>query len=146
MPSSKASKSETVKFAAKTVGRLFFLDLASGRILTLNPDGSDLKTIVSEGRKLPDGIVVDASGGHIYWTNMGNPSRNDGSIDRADLDAGNITNIDSPGSTFTPKQLQLDAKNRKLYWCDREGMRVMRCNLDGSKVETLVDSSGNDSR
>jgi len=147
MPSSKASKSETVKVvAAKTVGRLYFLDLAAGRILTSNPDGSDLKTIVSEGRKLPDGIVVDLAGGHIYWTNMGNPSGNDGSIDRADFDGGNITSIVPAGSTFTPKQLQLDAKNRKLYWCDREGMRVMRCNLDGSKIETLVDPSGGDPR
>jgi hypothetical protein len=58
MPCSRASKSETVKVAAKTVGRLFFLDLAAGRVLTSNPDGSDVKTIVNEGRKLPDGIVV----------------------------------------------------------------------------------------
>ena len=58
MPSSKASESESVKSAAKTVGRLYFLDLAAGRVLTSNPDGSDLKTIVNEGRKLPDGIVV----------------------------------------------------------------------------------------
>src|SRR6201988_1377817 len=146
MPSSKAFKSETVKSAAKTVARLFFLDLASGRILTLNPDGSDLKTIVSEGRKLPDGIVVDVAGGHIYWTNMGNPSANDGSIDRADLDGRNITNIVPAGSTFAPKQLQLDKKNGKLYWSDREGMRVMRSNLDGSNVETLVDTSQGDPR
>jgi DNA-binding beta-propeller fold protein YncE len=144
--SSANSRAQAARPAAKTVGRLYFLDLASGRILTSNPDGSDLKVIVNEGRKLPDGIVVDVAGGHIYWTNMGNPSRNDGSIDRADLDGGNITNIVPPGSTFTAKQLQLDAKNRKLYWCDREGMRVMSCNLDGSKIETLVDSSGKDSR
>src|SRR4029077_20302361 len=128
MASSKASKSETPKSVTKTVGRLYFLDLAAGRILTSNPDGSDLKTIVSEGRKLPDGIVVDIAAGHIYWTNMGNPSVNDGSIDRADFDGGNITNIVPAGSTFTPKQLQLDATNRKLYWSDREGMRVMRSN------------------
>jgi hypothetical protein len=42
------------------------------------------------------------------------------------------------GKTFTPKQLQLDKRNGKLYWCDREGMRVMRANLDGSSIETLV--------
>jgi DNA-binding beta-propeller fold protein YncE len=144
MSSSKASKS--AKLSAKTVSRLYFLDLAAGRILTSNPDGSDLKTIVNEGRRLPDGIVVDVAGGHIYWTNMGNPSRNDGSIDRADFEGGNITNIVPAGRTFTPKQLQLDAKNRKLYWSDREGMRVMRCNLDGSKIETLVDPSGGDPR
>src|SRR6202035_471993 len=130
----------------RTAGRLFFLDLGAGRVLTANPDGSDLKTIVNEGRKLPDGVVVDAAAGHIYWTNMGNPSANDGSIDRADLDGGNITTIIPVGGTFTPKQLQLDKKNGKLYWCDREGMRVMRSNLDGSNIETLVDTSVGDSR
>ena len=146
MPSSKASKSETVKFAAKTVARLYFLDLSAGRILTSNPDGSDLKTIVNEGRRLPDGIVVDVAGGHIFWTNMGNPSLNDGSIDRADLNGGNITNIIPAGSTFTPKQLQLEKKNGKLYWSDREGMRVMRCDLEGSHVEILVDTGQGESR
>jgi hypothetical protein len=71
---------------------------------------------------------------------MGNPSVNDGSIDRADLDGKHITNIVPAGGTFTPKQLQLDTKNRKLYWSDREGMRVMRSNLDGSHIETLVET------
>jgi DNA-binding beta-propeller fold protein YncE len=122
----------------RTSGRLFFLDLGGGRVISANPDGSDAKTIVNEGRRLPDGVVVDAAGGHIYWTNMGNPSANDGSIERADLDGGNLTNIVPAGSTFTPKQLQLDKQNGKLYWSDREGMRVLRSNLDGSDIETLV--------
>ena len=32
----------------------------------------------------------------------------------------------------------------KLYWCDREGMRVMRANLDGSLVETLIETGRGD--
>ena len=122
-------------------GRLFFLDLSAGRILSVNPDGSDLKTVLTEGRGThPDGLVVDGAAGHIYWTNMGNPSSNDGSIERCDLDGRNRTTIIPPGGTYTPKQLEQDTKNRKLYWSDREGMRVMRANLDGSKIETLVDT------
>jgi hypothetical protein len=145
--SSSASKSKSSKVTTKvTLGRLFVLDLSDGRVLSCKPDGSDLKTIVSEGRKLPDGIVVDIAAGHIYWTNMGNPSVNDGSIDRADFDGGNITNIVPAGSTFTPKQLQLDKQDGKLYWSDREGMRIMRANLDGSNIETLVDTSHGDAR
>jgi len=145
--SSSAAKSKSSKETTKaTTGRLFILDLSDGRVLTCKPDGSDLKTIVSEGRRLPDGIVVDAEAGHIYWTNMGGLKTNDGSIERADLDGKNLKHIVPPGGTFTPKQLQLDKRNGKLYWCDREGMRVMRCNLDGSKIETLVDSSQGDSR
>jgi len=127
-------------------GRLFFLDIGGGRVLSANPDGSDLKTIINEGRKFPDGLVVDAAAGHIYWTNMGNFKKNDGSIFRSDLDGKNMVTIVPPGGTFTPKQVHLEKKSGKLYWSDREGMRVMRANLDGSKVETLVDTSHGDPR
>ncbi len=130
--------------SSRTSGRLFFLDLSGGRVLSVNPDGSDLKTIVAEGRRLPDGVVVDTEAGHIYWTNMGNPSANDGSIERADLDGENLKTIVPPGGTFTPKQLQIDTKNKKLYWSDREGMRVMRSNLDGTNIETLVQTGDSD--
>jgi DNA-binding beta-propeller fold protein YncE len=127
-------------------GRIFFLDVAGGRVLSSNPDGSDLKTIVVEGRKLPDGLAVNRADQHLYWTNMGHLKANDGSIFRSDLDGKNITTVVPPGGTFTPKQLQLEKKSGKLYWCDREGMRVMRANLDGSNIETLVDTSEGDPR
>ncbi|MFZ0194512.1 MAG: 3-hydroxyacyl-CoA dehydrogenase [Pseudolabrys sp.] len=126
------------------VGRLFVLELSGGRIHSMNPDGSDRKVIVT-GCELPDGIAVDVAAGHIYWTNMGSsPAANDGSVERADIDGRNRRVIVPPGGTFTPKQLQLDRKNGKLYWCDREGMRVMRCNLDGSQIETLVETGRGD--
>src|SRR5271168_4875286 len=127
-------------------GRLFFLDIGAGRVLSANPDGSDLRTLTNEGRKFPDGVVVDATAGHIYWTNMGNFKENDGAILRSDLDGKNMITIVPPGGTFTPKQIKLEKKSGKLYWSDREGMRVMRANLDGSKIETLVDTSDGDPR
>jgi DNA-binding beta-propeller fold protein YncE len=130
---------------AATVGRLFLLDLSDDRIVSLNSDGSDRKVIVT-GCRFPDGVAVDVAAGHIYWTNMGVPKVNDGSIERADLDGRNRTTIVPQGGTFTPKQIQLEKKSRKLYWCDREGMRVMRANLDGSGIETIVDTSQGDSR
>ena len=124
-------------------GRLFVLELNAGRIHTMNPDGSDQKTIVTNCR-LPDGIAVDVEAGHIYWTNMGVPNLNDGSIERADIDGKNRKVIVPEGGTFTPKQMHLDKENGKLYWCDREGMRVMRSNLDGSQTETLVETGRGD--
>lgn len=126
-------------------GRLFFLDLA-GRVLSANPDGSGLTTLLDEGRKLPDGLAVDIAAGHLYWTNMGSPKVNDGAILRSDLNGANVTPIVPPGATFTPKQLQIEKAAGKLYWCDREGMRVMRSNLNGSDIETLIDSSRGDPR
>ncbi|MBB4169002.1 3-hydroxyacyl-CoA dehydrogenase [Rhizobium sp. BK538] len=123
--------------------RLFLLELSGGRIHTLNTDGSDNKVLVT-GARNPDGIAVDVQAGHIYWTNMGVPKSNDGSIERADLDGGNRKVIVPSGVTFTPKQLHLDKPGGKLYWSDREGMRVMRSNLDGSNVETLVETGRGD--
>ena len=141
----QAIDSKSASQRKDAAGRLFVLELSGGRIHVLNTDGSELKTIVTDCR-LPDGIAVDARAAHIYWTNMGVPSLNDGSIERADLDGNNRRTIVPEGSTFTPKQMQIDRENRKLYWCDREGMRVMRCNLDGSQLETLVDTSKGDVR
>ena len=69
---------------------------------------------------------------------MGTIGLDDGSIERADLDGSNRVVIVPQGVTHTPKQIHLDKAGGKLYWCDREGMRVMRANLDGAQVETLV--------
>src|SRR6266436_2922533 len=139
------STTETLKATPATggkvaTGRLFFLEASGGGIHSANVDGWDRKVILSGGR-VPDGVVVDVEAGHIYWTNMGVPSKNDGSIERADLDGQNRVTIIGEGKTFTPKQLHLEKETRKLYWCDREGMRVMRASLDGSNIETLVDTS-----
>src|SRR5712675_3656342 len=92
--------------STKSVGRLYFLEASGGRIHSANADGSDLKVIVS-GARVPDGVVVDIEAGHIYWTNMGVPSKNDGSIDRVELDGQNRVTIIGEGKTFTPKQLHL---------------------------------------
>jgi hypothetical protein len=124
-------------------GRLFILEVSGGQVFSMSPDGSDKKVIASKCR-IPDGVAVDVEAGHIYWTNMGVPNLNDGSIERADLDGKNRKFIIDSGGTHTPKQLHLDKANGKLYWCDREGMRVMRANLDGSQIETLVETGRGD--
>jgi DNA-binding beta-propeller fold protein YncE len=145
MVSSQEQTSKAASRGTATVGRLFLLDLSDNRVVSLNPDGSDRKVIVT-GCRLPDGIAVDVAAGHLYWSNMGSPKANDGSIERADLDGRNRMTIVPRGGTFTPKQIQLETKSQKLYWCDREGMRVMRANVDGSNVETVVDTSHGDPR
>jgi hypothetical protein len=139
----QATKPRPASRAKAATGRLFVIEINAGRIHAMNPDGSDKKTIVTNCR-MPDGIVVDTEARHIYWTNMGVPNLDDGSIERADLDGGNRRVIVPQGVTHTPKQMHLDKTNGKLYWCDREGMRVMRANLDGSQVETLVETGRGD--
>src|SRR5215813_13801127 len=92
--------------------RIFFLDISNhARLLSANPDGSDLKVLVEDLKQAPDGVAVDIEHGFAYWTNMGKPSVNDGSVQRANLDGSNVTTVVSQGGAFTPKQLKLDKKN-----------------------------------
>jgi hypothetical protein len=133
--------------AAADKGRIFYLVIGGqggGRVASANDDGSDLKVLVNGRNAGPDGIVVDTASKHIYWTNMGSPSANDGTIERSDLDGTNLTTVVPKAGTWTPKQLKLDSKHGKLYWSDREGMRIIRANLDGSNIETLVETAQGD--
>src|SRR5215470_1764473 len=123
--------------------RLLVLDVKNSAILSFDTEGNDVKTIINK-IGVPDGVAVDHINKHIYWTNMGEYHegehfpRNDGSIERINFDGTNQTTIIPKGATFTPKQLQLDLVNGFIYWCDREGMRVMRSKLDGSNITILI--------
>jgi hypothetical protein len=132
----QAAKSAAESLAGATA-RLFVLNLSAGVVISMTPEGADQQVIASNCH-LPDGVAVDVAAGRVYWTNMGVPSANDGTIECVDLDGSNRITIAPQGVTHTPKQIHLEAETGKLYWSDREGMRVMRCNLDGSAVETLV--------
>jgi DNA-binding beta-propeller fold protein YncE len=123
--------------------RIFYLD-AKGRLFTAKPDGSEIHVLLADSMSGPDGVAVDVEARQIYWTNMGKVKADDGSIQRMNLDGTNLTTIVPVGGTFTAKQLKLEKKSRKLYWSDREGMRVMRCNLGGTHVETLVETARGD--
>jgi len=123
---------------------LFFLDNTGARVLRAAVDGKQRTAIVQNRGVGPDGVAVDAIGGHVFWTNMGLPGSDDGTVMRADLDGKNPTTIVQSG-TFTPKQLKLEPSSGKLYWSDREGMRVMRSNLDGSELTTLLVTGSGDS-
>lgn len=151
----KAKRADAVPRSAAS-GRLYFLDTRGHQVMSANVDGSGLKTL-AETAGSPDGIAVDKSAGYVYWTNMStfNPDPGaqgeegrawwmrrfgPGSLQRADLNGSNVTTVVPKGGTYRPKQMTIDPRDGKLYWSDREGMRVMRSNLDGSDVETLVET------
>lgn len=135
---------------------LLVLNIVKQVMQAVTLDGSRVRTLVEGLDQTPDGVVVDHVHGHVYWTNMGTPDpgpitgsepgffRRNGSIERVDLDGGNRQVIIAPGGFTTGKQLTADISNGKLYWCDREGMQVLRCNLDGSEIEPLITTSTGD--
>jgi len=132
-------------------GRLIILDLGAalgtGRVLSATPEGKDIRILASGIATLPDGVQVDQrpGKGQIYVTCMGHStSKNDGHLVRAAGDGTGVEVIVPDGVSWTPKQLVIDTTTDRLYWSDREGMRVFRCGLDGSNVEVLVKNGETD--
>ena len=70
MNTTQAPKAQPPSRSKSTVGRLFFLEVSTGRVLSANPDGSDRKVIVT-GCRLPDGVVVDVEAGHVLLDQYG---------------------------------------------------------------------------
>src|SRR5439155_684828 len=136
----KSSQSEHASVGRATIGRLFVLEASGNRVLSVNPDGSDRKVIVHECR-LPDGIAVDVEAGHIYWTQKGPEKGGLGRLFRANLEipkgenAAQRTDVEVLFDGLPePIDLELDLKNRLLYWTDRgdppRGNTVNRAPMD----------------
>jgi hypothetical protein len=109
----------------------------SGEILEYTADGK-LQRVLVRNQAMPDGLAVDPVSNRMFWTNMGIPGKIDGAVYSASLSGTNIQTVVAPGLLNTPKQLTLDTMARKIYFCDREGLRVYRCNFDGSSLETIL--------
>ena len=113
--------------------------MTSGQILSFTPELPGIGPAELIGNlPLPDGIDVSQSTKKMYWTNMGNPAKNDGSIQFANLDGSDSKYLVKPGVVHTPKQLTI--ANDQIYVSDREGLRVHRFNLDGSNHQVLFQS------
>lgn len=69
---------------------------------------------------------------------MGTTIKNDGALYSANTDGSDIKTVIKSGDIHTAKQLVIDQEAGKVYVCDREGLRVMRVNVDGSELETLI--------
>ncbi|KAI0399873.1 hypothetical protein F4802DRAFT_620684 [Xylaria palmicola] len=109
----------------------------AGKILEVSADGKSKKVLVG-GQRLPDGIDYDLDAGRMFWTCMGRPGDDDGEVFSANLDGSDVKSIVPKGVVNTPKQLVVEPASKKLYFCDREGMRVVRCDYDGGNFEVLV--------
>lgn len=118
---------------------LYSLEIEPARVTALSTQDGRPMSHINIGWGTPDGIWIDTTEGRVYWTNMGaDASAADGSIETALLDGSDHKVLVANGLVVTPKQLTSTAGGEHLYWCDREGMRIMRCRRDGSDVEVLL--------
>jgi hypothetical protein len=121
------------------------------RVMRSNLDGSSIETLVdtSKGDARPGtdltkwcvGITVDPGRGQIYWTQKGPDDAGKGRIFRADINipkgetAATRTDIELLFDGLPePIDLEIDLKNRFLYWTDRgdppRGNTVNRTSID----------------
>lgn len=113
---------------AHSNGKILRLDLATQKLIP-----------VIVGQNLPDGIDISLSKQRIFWTNMGHSTATrDGSVWVAEMDGSGIRCLIPSGEVHTPKQISAVDSRQQLYFCDREGMGVHRCNYDGSDHTCLV--------
>lgn len=147
-PAGYTIKSSTSQHDNLTAPTLYVLDVgvgenitdnffSSGKIYAASANGENVRKL-ADNLPLPDGIDISIPEGRIFWSNMGIPYENNGTIESAKLDGSDRKIIVPAGVVHTPKQLTLDHVNKKVYISDREGMRVHRVNFDGSGHEVLV--------
>lgn len=132
----------TGAFANDQAPRLGMLHWVGGNQLSrANTDGSDYQVLVSN-LNLPDGLTLDLLNSTMYWSNMGYGP--EGSVQRARLDGSPVVSgeehIVAPGRFETGKEIELDPVDNKLYWADRDGKHIMRSNVDGSALESVLHS------
>lgn len=128
-----AAPVRTAAAPAAAQARVYWLEFTG--LHSANVDGTDAKTLVALNDG-PDGVAVDLAAGKVYWTNMGSGGK--GSLQRANLDGSQVEYVVQKGGTNFAKQLQLDLAHGKAYWSDREGLKIQRCNLDGTQNEILI--------
>jgi hypothetical protein len=121
------------------------------RVMRSNLDGSQIETLVdpSQGDARPGhdqtkrcvGVAVDPDRGQIYWTQKGPDDAGLGRLFRANVEipkgetAANRTDIELLFEGLPePIDLELDLKNRLIYWTDRgdppRGNTVNRESMD----------------
>jgi hypothetical protein len=120
------------------------------RVMRSNLDGSQIETLAETGRSDADrrdqtrwcvGIAIDPERQQIYWTQKGPDNGEQGRIFRAGIDIpkGETAAKRSDVEVFfdrlpEPIDLELDRKNRVLYWTDRgdppRGNTVNRASIE----------------
>lgn len=105
---------------------------SNGQILRLSLVTQKATPLVV-GQALPDGIDVSLGKQRMFWTCIiRSPASSDGSVWSANLGRSKVRCLIPRGQVHTPKQIAAVDSREQLFFCDREGASVRRCNYDGS--------------
>lgn len=133
---------------------LYALTASPGGVHRIDPRTGAVTLLAEVPGEVPDGIVVDPEAGELVFTLMGAPdsapepgreppfTARNGSIRTASVDGGETRELVERGTFTTGKQLARDPRSGRLFWADREGRGIYRCERDGSDVTPLVLTAG----
>lgn len=115
-----------------THGKLYWASMAYHTIQRSNLDGTNVETLVTVPG-WPSGIALDPVDAKLYWVEQG------GAIWRSNLDGTQVQPV-LLGLAPYLMGLAVDPVGRTMYWTAREPGRVMKAKLDGTGVETVLDT------
>jgi len=142
VPAARASGSTTITLSVSdgsaTTSTTFTLDVtgfaslywmtAAGSLWRVDVNGTNAIELVT-GISGAASVATDPVTRTVFYTR-------DSAIVRADSDGANRVDVVANGGY--PSGLAVDSTNRKLYWSDFNGKRVMRAELDGSNSTQVV--------
>ena len=106
-----------------------------GNVRVVNLSGTKRIRNISTGADAAMSLAI--SGGKVYWTERTGQSA--GTINRANLDGSAVTQLASIKAV--PMGIAVDGSRSKIFWTNSRG-RVQSANLDGSKIQNVVDGLG----
>ena len=106
-----------------------------GNVRFVNLKGQKVVRNVSTGADAAGSLVI--GGGKVYWTEMTGESG--GTVNSANLNGTGATELAS--ILAAPSGIAVDGARSKLYWTNSRG-RIQSANLDGSKIQNVVDGLG----
>lgn len=114
-------------------GKVYWTNVDTDKIRRANLDGSNPEDLITTGLAFPMSIDVDLAGGMLYW--------GDQSLDQIGRAGLNGSGAGPLVSTPFGGGVAVDSINEKVYWTTAltgsEG-DIMRANLDGTNVETVL--------
>ncbi|HUU82261.1 MAG TPA: FKBP-type peptidyl-prolyl cis-trans isomerase, partial [Phycisphaerae bacterium] len=122
--------------------RMYWADSATDSIWSADLDGSDAQEIIQRPASILFDIALDPEEGMLYYTDR-QSARNH--IRSARVDGEQDAVLFGDG-VVQPRGLAIDLVDRKLYFGDEGTGAIMRIDLDGTGLETVVSDVAVDPR
>ena len=126
----KELTSVPLNIALDTAAGKLYLTNSWGKVQRMSVDGSNFEPNLITGLNASKDLVVDATGGRLYWAEETGESS--GNIKRANLDGSNVQLVKV--LTSVPLGIALDTSQQKIYVTNGYG-KIQRLNTDGKNFE-----------